>query len=141
MQQQFRLGIKINKTVERKKPMQRRRLQNKIKELRKDLSQLESSKDKEVSNVQHWKTLERKYSTRVKTLLLSQRIVTASEVRRYQQRVDRFRQSRMFQNNQRQFYRELNQKGEGCDHDQPDAKTFGETYGVSRQIIIEMRNG
>ena len=141
MQQQFRLGIKINKTVERKKPMQRRRLQNKIKELRKDLSQLESSKDKEVSNVQHWKKLERKYSTRVKTLLLSQRIVTASEARRYQQRVDSFRQSRMFQNNQRQCYRELNQKGEGCDHDQPDAKCFGETYGVSRQIIIEMQNG
>ena len=64
-------------------------------------------------------------------MLQSQRTVTASEVRRYQQRVDRFRQSRMFQNNQRQFYRELNQKG-GCDHDQPDAKSFGETYGVSR---------
>ena len=28
-------------------------LQNNIKELRKDLSQLESSKDKEVSNVRH----------------------------------------------------------------------------------------
>ena len=48
--------------------MWRRRLQNKIKELRKDLSQLESSKDKEVSNVRHWQTLERKYSIRVKTL-------------------------------------------------------------------------
>ena len=28
----------------------------------------------------------------------------------------------MFQNNQRQFYSELNQKGEGCDYDQPDAE-------------------
>ena len=38
-----------------------------------------------------------------------------------------FRQKRMFQNHQRQFYRELNQKGERCDDDQPDAedsKTF-----------------
>ena len=34
-----RLGIKINKAAERKEPMWRRRLQNKIKELRKDLSQ------------------------------------------------------------------------------------------------------
>ena len=49
-----RLGVKINKAAERKEPMWRRRLQNKIKELRKDLSQLESSKDKEVSNVRHW---------------------------------------------------------------------------------------
>ena len=42
---------KINKVVERKEPRWRRKLQNKIKELRKDLSQLESSK--EVSNVWH----------------------------------------------------------------------------------------
>ena len=28
----------------------------------------------------------------------------------------------MFQNNQRQFYRELNQKDERCDDDQPDAE-------------------
>ena len=75
-----RLGVKINKAAERKEPMWRRRLQNKIKELRKDLSQLESSKDKNVSNVRHWQTLERKYSIRVKTLgvvieELKQRIV------------------------------------------------------------------
>ena len=33
-----RLGVKINKATERKEPMWRRRLQNKIKELRKDLA-------------------------------------------------------------------------------------------------------
>ena len=77
-----RLGVKINKAAERRETMwkRRRRLQNKIKELRKDLSQLESSKDKNVSNVRHWQTLERKYSIRVKTLgvvieELKQRIV------------------------------------------------------------------
>ena len=48
-----RFGVKINKAAKRKGPMWRRRVQNKIKELRKDLSQLESSKDKEVSNVWH----------------------------------------------------------------------------------------
>ena len=37
--------------------MCRRRLQNKIKELRKDVRHLESSKDKEVGNVRHWQTL------------------------------------------------------------------------------------
>ena len=40
--------------------MWRRRLQNKIKELRKDFSQLESSKDKEVSKLRHWQILEKK---------------------------------------------------------------------------------
>ena len=102
-----RSGVKINKAAERKEAMWRRRLQNKIKELRKDLSQLESSKDKEFSNVGHWQTLERKYSIRVKILgvvidELKQRIVAmAAKVRRYQERVDRFRQTKMFQNNQR----------------------------------------
>ena len=41
----------------------------------------------------------------------------------------------MFQNNQRQFYGELNQEGERCNDDQPDAKEskkFLETYGVNR---------
>ena len=54
--------IKINETTERKEPMTSRRFQNKIKELRKGLSQLESSKVKEVSTVKHWQTSERKYS-------------------------------------------------------------------------------
>ena len=113
-----RLGVKINKAAERKEPLWKRRLQNKIKELRKESSQLESSNDKEVSNVRHWQTLERKYSIRLKTLgftieELKQRIVAfAAKGRRYQEKVDRFRQNRMFQDNQGQFYRELNQEGE-----------------------------
>ena len=99
--------VKINKASERKEPRWRRRLQNKIKELRKDLSQLESSKkeywlDKDikitiktlVSNVRHRQTLERKYSIRLKALSvaieeLKQRIVAiAAKIRRYQERVD-----------------------------------------------------
>ena len=49
-----RLGVKIDKVAWRKKPMWKRRLQNKIKELRKDLSQLEASKGKYISNFRHW---------------------------------------------------------------------------------------
>ena len=46
-----RLGVKIiRQQAERKEPMRRRRLRNKIKELWKDLRQLELSKDKKVSN-------------------------------------------------------------------------------------------
>ena len=62
------MGVKIDKAAERKGPMWKRRLQSQIKQLSKASSQLESSKDKEVSNVRHWQTLERKYSIRVKTL-------------------------------------------------------------------------
>ena len=45
-----RLGVKIYKVTGTKEPMWKRRLQNKINELRKDLSQLEASKDKDISN-------------------------------------------------------------------------------------------
>ena len=54
---------------------------------------------------------------------LTQKIVAiAAKVRRYQERVDGLRQNRIFQNNQRQFYRELNLEGERWDDDQPDAE-------------------
>ena len=45
-----------------------RGLQNKIEGLRKDLSQLEAPKDKDISNFRYWERLERKYSIRVKRL-------------------------------------------------------------------------
>ena len=61
-----RLGVKIDKVAGRKEPMWKRRLQNKIKELRKDVSQLEASKDESISNFRHWERLERKYNIRVK---------------------------------------------------------------------------
>ena len=61
-----RSGVKIDKVAGRQEPMWKRRFQNKIKELRKDLNQLEASKDKDISNFRHWERLERKYSIRVK---------------------------------------------------------------------------
>ena len=49
-----KLGVKIEKTAGRKEPMWKRRLQNKIKELRKDVNELEASIDKDISNLKHW---------------------------------------------------------------------------------------
>ena len=93
--------------------MWRRRLQNKIKELTKDLSQLEASKDKDISNFSH------------------------------QGLVDSYRQNRLFENNQRQFYRKLNQEEERSDDDQPVAKESKQFWGNiwSLQIIRRMQNG
>ena len=51
---------------------------------------------------------------------LKQRITAiAAKVIRYQGRVDSYRQNRLFENNQRQFYRELGQEEERCDDSQP----------------------
>ena len=53
---------------------------------------------------------------------LKQRITAiVAKVRRYQGWVDSYRQNRLFENNQRQFYRELDQE-ERCDDDQPVAE-------------------
>ena len=79
--------------------MWKRRLQNEIKELRKDLSQLDASKDKYISNFRQWEWLERTYSIRVKRLNivieeLKQRITAiGGKVKRCQVKVDSFRQN------------------------------------------------
>ena len=92
-----RLGVNIDKVAGRKEPMWNRRLQNKIKELRKDLTQLEALKDKSISNFRHWEGLERKYSIRANRLNvvieeLKQRITAiAAKVRRYQGQVNSYR--------------------------------------------------
>ena len=89
-------------------------LQNKIKELR---------KDEDIINFRRWEKLQRKCSIRVKRLNvvteeLKQRIAATSvKVRRYQGRVDSYRQNRLFENNQSQFYGKLDQEDERCDVD------------------------
>ena len=53
----------------------------------------------------------------------------AAKVRRYQGWVDSHRQNRLFENNQRQFYRELYQEEERCDDDQPLAGESKQFWG------------
>ena len=48
----------------------------------------------------------------------------AAKVRRYQGRVDSYRQNRLFENNQKQFYRKLDQGEEICDLGQPVAEEW-----------------
>ena len=60
---------------------------------------------------------------------LKQRIIAiAAKLRRYQGSVDRYRQNRLFENNQRQFYRELDQEEKSCD-DQPKAEESKQFWG------------
>ena len=62
---------------------------------------------------------------------MKQRITAiAAKVRRYQERVDSYRQNRIFEHNQRQFYRELYQEEERCDDDQPVAEESKEFWGI-----------
>ena len=57
-------------------------------------------------------------------MLLLRITAIAAKVRRYQRRVDSYRlfeKRRLFENKQREFYKELDQK-EGCDDDQTVTK-------------------
>ena len=131
-----RLGVKTNKVAGKKEPMWKRMLQSKIKKLRKDLTQLEASKDKDINNFKHWERLEKKYSIGVKRLNvvieeLKQRFTAiAAKVRRYQRRVESHRQNKLFENNQRQFYRELDQEEERCGDNQPVAEESKQFWGT-----------
>ena len=61
---------------------------------------------------------------------LKQRITAiATKVQKYQRRVDSYRQNRLFENNQRQFYRELDEEEERCDDDQPVAEESKQFWG------------
>ena len=53
----------------------------------------------------------------------------AAKVRGYQGRVDSYRHKRLFENNQRQFYKELDQEGERCDDDQLMAEESKQFWG------------
>ena len=61
---------------------------------------------------------------------LQQRITAVgAKARRYRGQVDSYRQNRLFENNQRQFYRQLDQEEERCDNHQPVAKESKQFLG------------
>ena len=53
----------------------------------------------------------------------------SAKVRRYQGRVDSYKQNRLFENNQRQFYRELDEDKESCDNDQSVTEESKQFWG------------
>ena len=73
---------------------------------------------------------------------LQQRITaTAAKIRRYQGRIDTYRQNRLFENNQRQFSRELDQEEEICDDDQPVAEESNQFWrNLSNQSADHKKN-
>ena len=61
-------------------------------------------------------------------------LAIAAKVRRYQGRVVSYSQNRLFENNQRQFYREFDQEEERCDDDQPVAEESKQFWGNMESV-------
>ena len=67
----------------------------------------------------------------------SKRRITAiaAKVRRYIRYIEGYRQNRLFENNQRQFYKELDQEEERCDGDQPLAEESKQFWGKNMESV------
>ena len=108
-----RLGIKPTRRRETKEPWWERRLKGQLDQLRKDLGRLEQIRTNEC-NRQTIKThLWRKYNIKAKGIdvvieELKQRVTAkAHKIKRYSDRILQYKQKRLFETNQRQFYKEL----------------------------------
>lgn len=114
-------------------PWWKRRLDGKVKEMKMDLEIIEKLIEKKIVKKKQRDRLERKYNTKQKKLTvikeeIRQRITAKKEkIKRYQNRINQFRQNRTFQNNQGRFYKNLDSGGCQEKSEAPDAeeaKTF-----------------
>ena len=98
--------------------MWKRRIENQIRQLRKDLSRIEELKKGRKIKARYEEELLRKYWLKEKGLItvseeLKQRItVKAAKVSRYKARIEQFGQNILFKNNQGRFYDRLNRTAE-----------------------------
>ena len=123
-----RLGLKLGggKKAERKKPHWQRRIENSIKGWRKDLSQVEEIRKGTNVGMKVRKVLDRKYNltergaASVSTFIKGKIDAGNKKIQWFVQRKVARRQNNLFQNNQRQLYKELGGAA-GNTNEVPDA--------------------
>ena len=107
------LGVKHKETRKVREPWWKRRIEGQIKQLRKDISQLDSWAKNRIKKDRITDRLESKYYVKNKGIRvvieeLRQRVLAkAAKVRRYEDRIKQYRQNRMFQSNQKRLFEEL----------------------------------
>ena len=135
------LGVKEKERKEKQEPFWKRRIEQKIKELRKDISLIERMDEGKLVGAKaqrHKERVDRVYymkekgRKRVKEELKQRVTAKAAQIKRYNDRIKQYRQNRMFQDNQRRFYDEID-KGGTTSNVIPDAeeskKFWGEIWG------------
>ena len=131
-----KVGLKTGKQKRdiRKEPWWKRRIHGTIKELRKQVNILQRNSRGELVKNTKYREMEKKYHIKRKGESvvieeLKQRLqVKAAKLRRYEQRVNQYRINRVFQQDQKKVYQELNglsrTKNEGVSPDAEDSKKF-----------------
>ena len=111
-----KVGLKrVHRTANGKKePWWKRRINESIKELRKHVNILERKRKGTLKRTEKYKLLEDKYKVKKKGLGvvlegLKQRLQAKSmKIKRYDQRIEQYRINRLFQQDQKQVYQQLN---------------------------------
>ena len=125
-----RLGEKpANKNTEKRKtPLWKRRIEDKITQVRKDISYLEEKKKGTTLKQKILEGLNRRHPLLKKKGIpciieeLKQRLrAKAAKIKRFNKRCERYHQNKLFGNNQRQFYRNLQTNPEEQDISHPEA--------------------
>ena len=126
------LNLKERVNKQTKTPFWKKRIENDIAVLRKDVSKLERKQRNELRNKRGIERIESRYNVKKKGIKvvieeLKQRIVAkAGKIKRYTNRNEQFRQNRMFLTDQGKVYKELDgrNKTEVIIPDAEEAKKF-----------------
>ena len=100
---------------EYREPPWKRRLKGKVLELQKDIGKVKEAMNRRY-NDRIRRKLEKKYNIKKKGFQpvleeLKQRLTaTAAKIKRYEDRVKQYQQNRLFKNNQKRFYEEIQSK-------------------------------
>ena len=145
------IGLKKRHYRGKIEPRQKRRIEGDIKKLRQDVNLLIRDLKVELGSKrkQKMKKLYEKYRVKrkgLKTVIdeLKQRMLAKSaKVKRYEQRIEQFRQNRIFDLDQRKIYAELNWNGIGSNDvsNAEECTKFWAIFGVSEKSIRERQNG
>ena len=128
------LGVNPKPRQKAKEPWWKRRIEEQIQQLRKDISHLEDLSKGKLKRKKDsiCERLERKYyvknkGTKVVIEELKQRVMAkAAKVKRYENRINQYRQNRMFQSNQKRLFEELdgNTRNETVVPDAEESREF-----------------
>ena len=108
-----KVGAKKRETTSMVEPWWKRRLNGQIAQLRKDLSRLDKWKSNQLKSMAVGEQLETTYKVKKKGIgvvieELKQRVIAkAAKVRRYEGRLEQYRQNRMYQSNQKRLFERL----------------------------------
>ena len=111
-----KVGAKKRETTSMAEPWWKRRLNGQIAKLRKDLSRLDKWKSNQLKSMAVKEQLETRYKVKKKGIgvvieeLKQQVVAKAAKVKRYEGRVEQYRQNRMYQSNQKRLFERLENK-------------------------------